>query len=148
MAIETYELYTDASVANNTAVATCLLLGSTNYIGYNSYNYEYVTSSLHAELLGILDGLRFARASGLSTNNYLTVYSDSNSAIQIITNKKHRKPQQFRQIIANINKECEHIFVTFKLIKGHQLEHNPNKIVDLTSNTILRYKIMGGTSDA
>lgn len=138
-----YELYTDAAVSKGNAVATCFLLGSDNYLGYNSFEYQNISSSLHSELLGIRDGLRYAKQVGVQSTDILTVYSDSNSAIQLITKQKEDPtvPRKFKNIVTDINSECEGMLVSFRLIQGHQTNHNPNKVVDLSSNTILRYRM-------
>lgn len=138
-----YELYTDAAVSKGHAVATCFLLGDNNYLGYNSFEYSKVFSSLHSELLGIRDGLRYAKSIGLTKKDILIVYSDSNSAIQLIKKSIANPdvPKKFKVIANEICSECNDLFVKFQLIQGHQSNHNPNKVVDLSSNTILRYKI-------
>lgn len=136
------EIYTDASVSKGNAVATCFVTSTDNFVGYNTFEYVGVNSSLHGELLGIRDGLKYASKCAKKKER-LTVYSDSNSAIQLIKSKrldsKNAKP--FKSIVTEINSLCNDYSVNFLLIKGHQIEHNPNKVVDLMSNTVLRYTL-------
>lgn len=135
-----YELYTDASVSGNSAVATCFFLSTNNYLGYESFQYKNISSSLHGELLGIRDGIRYAKKIGISEKEIMYVYSDSSSAIQLIKSSDgDKKPKQFKRLVDEILQEVKGYHVVFRLIQGHQLSHNPNKVVDLTSNTVLRY---------
>lgn len=136
------EIYTDASVSSGKAVATCFIVSSEYFLGYNSFAYSGVNSSLHGELLGIRDGLKYALQS-VKKNEPIVVYCDSNSALQLIKSKKANVKcnRQFNSLVTEINNLCKDHFINFLLIRGHQVEHNPNKVVDLISNTVLRYTL-------
>jgi len=135
------EIYTDASVSSGNAVASCFVITEDYFLGYNSFSYSDVNSSLHGELLGIRDGLKYALGV-TKDNDCIVVYCDSNSALQLIDSKRldSKNNKQFKTLLSDIHDLCKGHFVNFLLIKGHQIEHNPNKIVDLMSNTVLRYK--------
>lgn len=138
-------IYTDASVSKGSAVATCIILSTDTYIGYNVFSYENVSSSLHGELLGILDGIRYAKELGIDAKEPVTIYSDNSTAVHLATKKSSElKEIPFRNLVTEIHDECADLFVTVRLIRGHQTEHNPNKVVDLTSNTVLRLDMNGG----
>lgn len=138
------EIYTDASVAKGKAVATCFIISTDYFIGYDSFEYIGVNSSLHGELLGIRDGLKYA-CKLVRMNEPITVYCDSNSALDLIKTRNHKRDSksstQFKTIVSEIQEICKEHFVNFLLIKGHQTGHNPNKVVDLVSNTLLRYSL-------
>lgn len=131
-------IYTDASVSQGSGVATCLVISSDAFIGYNVTSYDSVTSSLHGELLGILDGIRYVKSCNLHSDDAITLYSDSHSAVSILRNNCNDLAFG-KELIADIRKECIGLNIEFEVVKGHQSAHNPNKVVDLTSNTVLRY---------
>lgn len=43
-------IFTDASVANGKGVSTCFILTDTNFLGYNTFTYESVRTSVEGEL--------------------------------------------------------------------------------------------------
>lgn len=133
-----FEIYTDASVSNGNAVSTCLVISPDAFLGYTVNQYTDITSSLHGELLGILDGIRYAKKTVLKPDDKAVLYSDSNSAVSLLNSKKTNSAVG-ADIIQDIYAECSNYNITFEVVKGHQSSHNPNKIVDLTSNTVLRY---------
>lgn len=133
-----FEIYTDASVSNGNAVSTCLVISPDAFIGYTVNKYTNISSSLHGELLGILDGIRYAKAAVLKPEDAAILYSDSNSAVSLLNSKKYSNAVD-PNILKSIYEECTNYNITFEVVKGHQSSHNPNKIVDLTSNTVLRY---------
>lgn len=136
------EVYTDASVAKGKAVATCFVISSDNFIGYNSFEYKNVSSSLQGELLGIRDGIEYA-IKCVPSREPVTVYCDSNSALSLVKCKNNdaKNAKRFKEIVADIHLLCKNRCVNFLLIKGHQMEHNPNKVVDLISNSVLRLSL-------
>lgn len=133
------KIYTDASVSNNQCVATCFSTTDKTFICYKSFEYENIMSSLHGELLGIYDGILYTLDNTDITKD-ITVYSDSLAAIQLInTSNYSRRTKQLNELVTNIQFLTKHHNISYEVIQGHQLEHNPNKIVDLTSNSILRF---------
>lgn len=137
------EVYTDASVSHGNAVATVFVTSSEMFIGFNSFEYSGVNSSLHGELLGMRDGIRYA-ISNNPNRLPITVYCDSASALSLVKglNAGDKKSKQFKNLVAEIHSICKGYSINFLLIKGHQMEHNPNKVVDLISNSVLRYSFV------
>lgn len=132
------KIFTDVSVKDNKAVTTCLILSDTVFIGYAIQAFEDVTSSVQGELLGILHGLRYAREHCSSYVEQVLCYTDSQSAINILRNPKLSKSQSCKDVANCILEETSDIDVSYELIVGHQQQHNPNKVVDLVSNNVLR----------
>lgn len=140
------DVYTDASVSHGSAIATVFVLSPNYFIGLQSFRYEKVSSSLQGELLGIRDGLAYAIEHSKEPDHY-NVYCDSLSAINLIlSNEINGKSKQFKTILDSIKSLCNGNDIEFKLIKGHQVNHNPNKVVDLISNSILRLEKTKGVS--
>lgn len=132
------EIYTDVSLAKGRGVATCFVMSSTSYIGYNMFEYTALNSSLQGELLGIRDGIKYV-ASLNTANEPVTLYCDNKAAISLINSKLAGKSiNKFERIVTDIVKAQGKMCVEYKLIQGHQSSHNPNKIVDLMSNSVLR----------
>lgn len=133
------EVYTDASVAKGRAIATCFIISSQNFIGCDSFEYSDIKSSLHGELLGIRDGLSYAIKS-VPGNEPITVYCDSNSALMLVKSKNPevKTSKKFKEILTDVKRLTQGRCVNYLLIRGHQIEHNPNKVVDLVSNSVLR----------
>ena len=100
-------IYTDASVSKGSAVATCIILSTDTYIGYNVFKYENVSSSLHGELLGILDGIRYAKTLGINAKEPVIIYSDNSTAVQLSGKKSSDlKDIPFKNLVTEIHKEC------------------------------------------
>ena len=131
------EVYTDASVSQGKAVVTCLVLDPTSFIGCNVVDYSNVTSSLHGELLGIRDALTYT-LDHTEPANEIIIYCDSNAALDLVNLDDNVKIERFSNLIKDIRKLKKNKKIKFQLIKGHQSTHNPNKVVDLISNSILR----------
>lgn len=132
-------IYTDASVYKKIAVTTCFVLTADNFLGCKSFVHEDVTSTLQAELYGIRDGLEYVISSG-KDKEPITVYCDSYPAVDLMKCKSiDLLPTQFRDLVQDTLKLCNGRNVNFMLIKGHQESHNPNKVVDLISNSVLRF---------
>lgn len=128
------EIYTDASVTDKKAVTSCLILTADNYLGCTSSKYDNVSTSLQGELLAIRDSLKYLREIGKRAP--VTINCDSHSAISLVQSPDARK---FRKLLDEIHSLEEGLDITYSLIKGHQVEHNPNKVVDLICNTVLRF---------
>ena len=131
------EVYTDASVSNGKAVVTCLVLNPTSFIGCDVNDYTNIKSSLQGELLGIRDALKYA-LSHIESAEEIVVYCDSNAALEIVNSISTYKPDKFSNIVKDIIRLTTGRTVKYELIKGHQAEHNPNKVVDLICNSVLR----------
>ena len=126
------DIYTDASVANSKAVTSCLLLTDDYYLGCSSKKYDNVVTSLHGELLGIRDAILYLINTGKEAP--ATIHCDSYTAIKCVQDPESTK---FRKLIDEIHQLESGRNITYELIRGHQIEHNPNKVVDLICNTIL-----------
>ena len=133
------EIYTDTSVAKGTAITTCLLLSSDLFLGMDTNTYKNIETSLHGELLAMRDGLSYLKSTGKSGD--VILHSDSATAINLVTSKS---PNKFKGLIQEIKSLEIGSSVKYKLIRGHQITHNPNKVVDLVCNTVLRNNLEGG----
>ncbi len=131
------EVYTDVSVRNGNAVATCFILTSTHFIGSRTFEYKNVCSTLQGELLGLLDAIRFLKKVTV-VKEPIRMFCDSEDALKQVNGCS--KSPTFKSLVASIHSECENVDVEFKYVKGHQRNHNPNKVVDLVSKSVLRYK--------
>ena len=127
------EMYTDASVANKHAVTSCLLLTTDNFLGCSSKEYSNVNTSLQGELLAIRDGLEYLNSTGKRAT--VQLYCDSFAALQLVEDPD---PKKFRKLIDEIHQLTVGLDIKYNLIQGHQVGHNPNKVVDLICNTVLR----------
>lgn len=133
------KIYTDASINNEECVATCFSTTDTMFICYTSFSYSNIKSSLHGELLGIRDGIAYTIKHS-SVNEPISVFSDSVAAVKLIKSGSFSKRTiSLKPIVEDIYSLCQAHDITIDVIQGHQLSHNPNKIVDLTSNSILRF---------
>lgn len=136
------DVYTDASVSKGKAAATCFVLTPNAYLGCRTFEYDNINSGIHGELVGLRDGIKYALEVVKDSTEPITVYCDSSSAINLIKDKC-AKSHTFKEIVTDINSLCDGHTVHFMLIKGHQVSHNPNKVVDLISNSVLRIILKG-----
>lgn len=133
------EVYTDASVFKGLAVCTCFVVTSDQFIGAKTKSYNNINSSLQGELLGIRECLDYVLNRTESGN--IVVYCDSQSAIDLIERRRDGEEGcLFSNIVDEILTLERERDVSFILIKGHQINHNPNKVVDLMSNSLLRFE--------
>lgn len=134
------EVYTDASVAKGSAVVSCFMVTSDQFIGAETTHYDNVDSSLQAELYGIRDGVKYVVKK--PELNDIVVYCDSQSALDLVQQRCDNVEGStlFKNIVDEILTLSQGKNISFILIKGHQLSHNPNKVVDLMSNSLLRFE--------
>ena len=133
------KIYTDASINNEECVATCFSTTDSMFICYTSFSYSNIKSSLHGELLGIRDGITYTIKHS-DVNEPISVFSDSVAAVKLIKSESYSKRTiNLKPIVEDIYYLLHTYDITIDVIQGHQLSHNPNKIVDLTSNSILRF---------
>ena len=121
------KIYTDTSLNKNTATCTSLILSETNFIGLVTNEYKDVYGSIHGELLAILQGLK--RLEGCAEP--IEVYTDSKEAIAHIN--RSITSNKLQDLIGEIN---QYKNVAYKYIKGHTIEHSPNKVVDIISRRV------------
>lgn len=132
-------VYTDVSLRKGKAVATCLVMTTTTFIGYRTFEYDNVCTTMQGELLGILDGLRYLEScSDILGDDSVEVLCDSEAALGQINGTANSK--LYQSTVAEIHKLLPNNHVEFNLIRGHQMQHNSNKVVDKVSNRVLRYK--------
>ena len=136
------KIYTDASVAVpiGKAVTTCFVLSSSNFIGYNTVEYDMLNSSLQGELCGIRDGLNYLK-DRLRTKDKVVLYCDSQEAINLVNGIHIAVEKTDRDIVKEIQALLKDVDVKLVLIRGHRKDHNPNKVVDLISNSVLRLSL-------
>ena len=135
------KIFTDASVAHGKGVSTCFILTDYNYLGYNTFTYENVKTSVEGELLGILNAIRYFDTLGY--NDEVVIYCDSIHAITLIQNMEAGQTNSqinlYKKILRELVGLKRKYSMSIELIQGHQTTHNPNKIVDLVSNSTLRF---------
>lgn len=137
------EIFTDASVKKSTAVTVCFILTNDNYIGYNSVTHEKITTSVLGEILGAIDAIQYASERLNLKSDDVTLYCDSNAMLNLVkcdlnhtTNKQAIMYRQELQLLQSLAKENN---IYMELIRGHAIDHNPNKVVDRLCNSYLRY---------
>ena len=140
-------IYTDTTVTNAHAVCTSFIITDTNYLGCITNVYDNVLGSIHGELLAILQGLKYVDSkSNAFKEKDITVFTDSKEAIQHITNAT--KTKHFVKLVNDIASIRGRYNVKLEYIRGHAIEHSPNKVVDLMSrsvNTVICNESKGGT---
>ena len=141
-------IYTDMSRRHNVVATSCLILSTKNFLGYNVRQHEGVDNSIVGELVGIADGLDYAVQSGcVHDGDKVVICCDSQPTLSMLETARSKsiRPKRYVVYIDDVLDRCRGLNVTFQYIKGHQLDHNPNKIVDLSSNTSLRYSSLLNT---
>lgn len=137
------KIYTDASVAKGNAVSTCFVLTDTNFLGYNTFSYESVETSVEGELLGILNAAKYYQSLSVEDTD-VVIFCDSINAINLIGSVElgdaTKQTWRYQDLLESIIQLKQSIGFSLQLIEGHQMSHNPNKIVDLFSNSMLRIK--------
>lgn len=135
------EIYTDASVANGKAVATCFVITDSNFIGCKTSEFDSVETSLEGELEGAIAALEYVQ--DVIPMDACTLYCDSISLIRLIqtnlSTSKNRKAIEHKQRLQRLQDLVKQNNIKLDLIKGHSTGHNPNKVVDLISNSVLKY---------
>lgn len=137
------DIYTDASVGNRHAVTACIVLTDKNYIGYRTFESPDVSTSIHGEILGAINAITCAKSMISFDGEHVTLYVDSIALLNLLkcdltytTNKQAiRYSKELRELRDLLDKNN----IDIRLIRGHKIDHNPNKVVDLMSNSMLRY---------
>lgn len=137
-------IYTDASVRNGKAVATCFIITSKTFIGHNVFEFDNVDTSTLGEIMGAINSIKYAESvTDMSDEIYL--FSDSYAMRNLL--KHDIKASQYSQVVlyreqlSELKELINKYNIQIKLIKGHQINHNPNKVVDLISNSVLRFNV-------
>lgn len=136
-------IYTDASVANDHAVTTCFILTDFNFLGHSVFNHDGIATSVLGEILGAIYGIHYAE-SVVDMNDTIVLHSDSSTLSYLLQynldDSNYKQVQLYREELKELRDLLNKYNIELTLIKGHQSEHNPNKVVDLISNSILRYE--------
>lgn len=128
--------YCDASYKNNKAIATTLITTEDTFVTCFSKPYTDVSSSVKAELLGVLQTIEYIYNGGFK-DKQVVLFTDSRTiALKYISIlAKWEVPENEKE--AEIYKKLLFYSSTFNInvqhIRGHQHTHNPNKVCDILS---------------
>ena len=136
-------IYTDASVSQGVAVASCMLLTNHAYIGFNSTTYNDIWSSQVGELLAIRDGLKLYSETDIKDEEAV-LYTDHEYAIRLIEEGDASKFSEAQGLLEEIIELAKASSISVQHITAHQSIHNPNKVVDQISRHKLRSTLKKG----
>lgn len=123
------------------SVATSLFLTESTYIDTLTKVYRDVESTTEGELLGICQSLEYL------TTKYpneidIEVITDSetlaNRYLQYLAGKKPKKSIKYFERWRRLMELSKDKNITVSHIRGHQDEHNPNKVCDMLSANLLQ----------
>ena len=128
--------YCDASTKGKRAVATTLIMTETTFITCFSVTYEDVDSSTHAELLSVLQTVRYIREK-CSNARRIVLFNDNLSVVLQFINALANwdvppgvnNPEIFEKLL----EYSKGMSISVQHIHGHQHTHNPNKVCDTLS---------------
>ena len=127
--------YCDASIKDSKAVATSFITTEDTYVTCFTKTYEDVRSSTHAELLGVLQTIKYI--SDELEDKRVTIYSDNLSivsqCINVLSTWEVPEDVVERDLYLELLAHCKNMCVSLKHVRGHQHMHNPNKICDILS---------------
>lgn len=132
--------YTDASVSNNTAVVSCVVLSDDSFIGYDYHTFSGVSRSFVAEILGVMRGISYLRRLDVDING-ATIYTDSDKVMQLLHRPSERLKGSTGRKIKHIKKQCGNYGISVKHCVGHQHNSNPNNIADRICNSVMRSQV-------
>ena len=132
-------VYTDASVAHGKSVNTTFIIDDNCFLGCETFSHAPVSTSLEGELYGINDALDYIIKHYGDTNLPMVLWCDSDAAISYID----KQATEYTSIVNSIKSKMTKLDLELKLIRGHQVKKNPNKVVDILSNSILRLSSRG-----
>lgn len=136
------KIYTDASVGNGKAVATCFVISSKSFLGHNVFEFSNIDTSTLGEILGAIESIKYT-AEHVDTTDKISLYTDSSAVRNLLKhdlrNSTYEQVVLYREYLLELKQLIDKYRITVKLIKGHQTGHNPNKVVDLISNSVLRF---------
>ena len=137
------EIYTDASVGKSHAVTACIVLTDKNYIGYKTFASDNVSNSILGELLGAINAVKSAEDMLDLHNDNVTLYVDNIALLNLLkcdlTYTSNKQAQRYSKELRELRDLVHKYSIDMRLIRGHKIDHNPNKVVDLISNSMLRY---------
>ena len=137
------EIFTDASVNNEAAVATCFCVDDKMFLGHSIFTSTEIHRSQLGELFGAVCALEYVDNQLGLGSDAMTLYTDSQFLIDILDTDVTWHDDDASVAIFNdyLNKFRAYVAtysIDVKLIPGHQTSHNPNKVVDLISINTLR----------
>lgn len=137
------KVFTDAAVSSGIAAVTAIVLTDKAFIGYTTDCFHSVSTSLVGELHGIYVGLKYTLS--LNIEDDIVLYTDSEYAVRtIVAGRQERWTPEVTELVTSIRELMSQAAVSLEHFEGHQTSHNPNKIADFTSKSILRNIVRGG----
>lgn len=140
------EIFTDAStsVSAGIAISCCLVMEDNKFIGQRVTNHKSHTS-VFGEVLGAISALEYAQ-SKISIDDAI-LYCDSSAVIDLLQQdldkSVDRQVDLYRPYLIRLRSLLDEHGVKIALYRGHQDTHNPNKVVDLVCNSVLRCRKVG-----
>lgn len=135
------KIYSDSSTIDNMSVATSLFLTESLFLNMITRVYDKVESPTEGELLSIVQSIRYMREEYPEEKN-IELYCDCVSVVDQYTNilKTGVIPDdiKYRKRWIDLLEYSKGLNITAKHIQAHQETHNPNKICDRVSYTILQ----------
>ena len=132
--------YSDATTKASTAVATTLLLTEDTFVACFSKRYENVSSSVEAELLGVVQTMEYL-AQECSDESRIVLLMDNKSIIvkyiRILSQWAVPENQDFKPLYERLLACSKGFNINIQHIRGHQHTHNPNKVCDILSKVNL-----------
>jgi ribonuclease HI len=140
-------IYSDGSVNEKIGIASSLLFTDNLFVGICIRNYDNnISSSAETELYGVLQSLEFIKHK-IGLYESIHVYIDEATLVQQFNRIKLRKYSvpygiSYRSVWLDITKICRGMPIFMYLIKGHQVEHNPNKTCDRLCKLGFKFNII------
>lgn len=135
------KIYSDSSTIDNMSVATSLFLTESLFLNMITRVYDKVESPTEGELLSIVQSIRYMCEEYPEEKN-IELYCDCISVVDQYTNilKTGVIPDdiKYRKRWIDLLEYSKGLNITAKHIQAHQETHNPNKICDRVSYTILQ----------
>ena len=129
------QAYCDASTKGATAVATTFIITEDTYVTCFTNTYHDVRSSTHAELLGVLQTIKYVHDH--LEDKRVMIFNDNLSIvtqyISILATWNVPDDVVERDTYLELLKYSKDMCISVKHIHGHQHSHNPNKICDILS---------------
>ena len=135
------KIYSDSSTIDNMSVATSLFLTESLFLNMITRVYDKVESPTEGELLSIVQSIRYMREE-YPEEKSIELYCDCISVVDQYTNilKTGVIPDdiKYRKRWIDLLEYSKGLNITAKHIQAHQETHNPNKICDRVSYTVLQ----------
>ena len=111
-----------------------MITTDTHFITCFENEYNEVESSIHAELLGVVQAMKYVSAH-YPKGTQIAVFTDSRTValkyIQILAAKSVAKNSLYFREYDSLLKLSEGYIINVQHIRGHQDTHNPNKVCDI-----------------